>query len=173
MGAGGEAALAETCTTEDARGGSPVTERDGPVAGVPGEGQIVGDDHGAPAGALTGDRGRNPALALGILAGSGLVEDEDGRPGCHGRGDRHQTLRLRRQIARVRALEIGELDDGQRLARPVIGVASRDAEHSRPKRDLLENGAREELPATGPERRAPRDVRARARAPRRAVGRSR
>ena len=145
VGAGRRAVLAETCTTEDAQDGTAVTERDCPVAGVPSESEVVGDDHRAAADALSGDGGRNPSLAVSILAGRRLIENEDGRPRGHGRGDRDQTLRLRRQIAGVGALQIREVDDGQCLPCPGFGVVSRDAEHARSERDFLENGACEEL----------------------------
>jgi hypothetical protein len=67
----------------------------------------VCDDHGAAPATLLGDGGGDAAGSVPILAGRGLVEDENWGAGRHRRGDGDETLGLRREIAGVRALEMG------------------------------------------------------------------
>ena len=43
------------------------------------------------------------------------------------------------------SLQLGEIDDRQRLAGPVLRLTMRGAQHTGAERDLLENGAGEEL----------------------------
>ena len=70
-----------------------------------GERQIVRDDHGTAARALTCDGVRDPSLPLLVLPGRRLIEDEHRRLRRHGRRDGDETLRLRREVAGMDALE--------------------------------------------------------------------
>src|SRR5688500_12155438 len=112
---------------EDARGGTAVTQQDGTVTHPASEGQIVGNDHGAATLALPGNTGRDAPLPLLVLPGRGLVEDEHGRPGSHGRRDGDETLRLRREVARVGTLQLNEIHGGQGLTRPLLRLTIRGA----------------------------------------------